>query len=805
MRNHDRGTGTLGALTWIAALAAGCGNGGQSPAAAPPRSSPDAIPDGPAGRPEPAVGRAVAVAREPARPAAPDAADPGLVPLFDFAAHLDAAHVRSRGLLVDFGTPSRHKHTLGDWKTGWRGDFTAEGTTFSYIDGAAARIYFDSLPGEEGGGRIELRARALGSRRGRVYLNGVHLGNVDLPQDGFHHAAVSFDKGVLPGRNEILLRFDGKKPAHDGRGAAIAVDYLRVVPAGAAEGPAASTVGALRSAGPGGGDDGLVLADGESVTFHLLIPSGAAVAGRVKVREGTGRATVAVTARADGGKVRELGRLEVGLQELPLSLPLEGFAGEAAAVTVAVTGGEALLAGAGLWAPKQTSEAAPGRPAAKNLVLVLIDTLRADHLPIYDPGTRVRTPHLDRLAAESMVFTRPLAQENWTKPSTATLLTGLYPETHGTKNEKHVLPRTATMLSEHLRSLGFATAGLVANGYVSSKFGFQRGWDTWTNYVREGKTNRAQFVMDDAVAWLDRRPKDKPFFLYVHTIDPHVPYIPPAKYRALYDDRPYDGPVQATQTAKLLEQVKTGAIKLNDRDKVRLEALYDGEISYHDEHLGRLYDALATAGLLEDTLIVITADHGEEFFEHGSVGHGHSMYEELLHVPLVFRLPGAASGERRATCPAEVGLVDVFPSACELLGIECPEGMEGQSLVPLLRGDAAHGWHRAAFSDFLDGQRVARLGRYKLIYRGLATTLFDLGTDPRETADLSDERPVALALMRGLLGMHQGRFVPTGEVGGRAAGDTGPRPPARKAHQAGETVIDPETRKQLEALGYMGD
>jgi arylsulfatase A-like enzyme len=802
MRRHARDLETPLAICCFAALAAGCGNGSQAPTPRPPAGAAAGSPER-ADRPEPRVGEAVSVTREAAQADPPVATEPAAVSLFDFAANLDRASVRSRGLLVDFGTPSRHKHTLGDWKTGWRGDYRDGDTTFTYIDGAAARIFFDAPPGEEGGGRIELRGRAVGGGRGRVYLNGVHLGNVDLPREGFHHAAVSFEKGLVPGRNEILLRFDAKKPAHDGRGAAVAVDYVRVVAGSEAEGPAAAAGDAFRVPGPSGGAAGLALGAGESLTFHLPIPPGAVLAGRARAREGSSRATLVVTARCDGREDQELGRLELGSAEIPLSLPLVGCAGEAAAITLAVIEGEALLSGAGLRGPAAGGDVAPGRRAAKNLVLVLIDTLRADHLPLYDRETRVKTPQLERLAAESMVFLRPMPQENWTKPSTATLLTGLFPETHGTKNEKHVLPRTATMISEHLRSLGFATAGLVANGYVSSKFGFQRGWDAWTNYVREGKTNRAQFVMDDAVAWLGRRPADKPFFLYVHTIEPHVPYMPPSKYRALYDDGLYNGPVQATGTAKLLEQIKTGAVKLSARDRVRLEALYDGEISYHDEHFGRLYDALAAAGLLEDTLIVITSDHGEEFFEHGSVGHGHSMYEELLHVPLIFRLPGAGARERGATCPADVGLVDVFPTVCELLGVECPEGLEGRSLVPLLAGDGADGWPRAAFSDFLDGQRVARLGRWKLIVRGLSTTLFDLQADPRETEDLSAKRPVALAMMLGLLGRHQGRFVPTGEVGARPAADG--KAPVRKVHKAEETEIDPETRKQLEALGYMGE
>ncbi|HUT77377.1 MAG TPA: hypothetical protein VM285_06810, partial [Polyangia bacterium] len=236
MQRHEQDTRALLAICCLAALVAGCGNGSQAPTPRPPTSAGDGSPES-ADRLEPRVGEAVSVTRK--RTAPEPVADAGTtpVPLFDFAANLERAHIRSHGLLVDFGTPSRHKHTLGDWKTGWRGDYRDGETTFSYVEGAAARIYFDTLQGEEGGGRIELRARAVGSGRGRVYLNGVHLGNVDLRQGGFQHAAVSFEKGIVAGQNEILLRFDAKKPGHDGRGAAVAVDYVRVVAGTETEGP----------------------------------------------------------------------------------------------------------------------------------------------------------------------------------------------------------------------------------------------------------------------------------------------------------------------------------------------------------------------------------------------------------------------------------------------------------------------------------------------------------------------------------------------------------------------------------------
>ncbi len=792
------------------ALIGGCGNGGQAPSPVEPDpptlvidTSHEAQLSG-----DKALGSPISATRqEPEKVVSSDR-------IYDFAANLDRAHLRSGGLLVDMGTPSRNKYTIGDWKTGWRGNFSRGDTTFSYLSGTAARIFFELGDDEAGGGAVTLRAAAVGSTRGRVYLNGKQIGVAELPREGYGHSTLEFDAGLRAGTNELLLRFNTRKPGHDRKGASIAVDYIRVETAGTGAGPAASSTGAVLLPDASGGDPDLVLRPGESLTFNVPIPVGATLRGGVRSRSQGGKGVLRVTGRVDGQASELLKELPARQNTGRLSIDLSAFGGKSMSIRFEAEGGEIVLANLGLHARMRAGARAPGKTSAKNVVLVLIDTLRADHLHAYNEETRVQTPYMDELAGESMVFERPLAQENWTKPSVATLLTGLYPETHQTKTEKNKVPRTVSLVSEHLRKLGFATAGFVANGYVSGKFGFERGWDKWTNYVREGKPNRAQFVADHSIQWLKSRPKDKPFFLYIHTIDPHVPYIPPKKYRALYDDEPYNGQVNPRNTAKLLEGVKTGAVKLSQRDKFRLEALYDGEISYHDDHLARVHRALEEEGLLEDTLIVITSDHGEEFFEHGSVGHGHSMYEELLHVPLVIRLPGASPSPqgRGARSGAEVGLVDVVPTMCDILAVDCPAEVEGRSLVKLLEGAPIDGWPQVGFSDFLDGQRVARMGRYKLIYRGLSTTLFDLEGDPNETTDLSDQLPITLATLRESLGGHQGRFVVTAVPGAPAEGgdvtdEKKVRVTPRKEpkHEQEDAKIDPETRKQLEALGYMGD
>ncbi|MCP4600682.1 MAG: sulfatase-like hydrolase/transferase [Proteobacteria bacterium] len=715
--------------------------------------------------------------------------------IFDFVSHLSSGHLRSGGLLIDFGTPARHKHTLGDWKSGWRGDFLEGETTFTYMAGNAAHIFFDVLPPEIGGAKITLRARGVGSQKGRVYLNGEYAGSFELTASDFGHATIEVTEGLKQGQNQILIRCNRRSKAGDGGKAALAVDYVRVVSAAAIRGPAAASFDAVRFPDPTGEPNSLALSGGESLTYNLPIPFSARIQGEARTRTMGEKGRIEIVAALNNGKEILLSSRDVSDRTARLNLNLDELAGESASITLRVINGEVVLRGLGLFTPKKAAKAAPGTTRAKNLVLVLIDTLRADRLSIYNDQTRVRTDYLDRIGKESMVFERALAPENWTKPSVASLLSGLYPESHQTKDDTDKLPKSVVTASEHFLGLGFATAGFVANGYVSGKFGFRQGWGTWTNYVRERKANRARFVVNDAVDWLDAHPQEKPFFLYVHTIDPHVPYIPPRKYWSLYDSGPYQGPVKPSQTAKLLEKVKTGRLKLTSRDKIRLEALYDGEITYHDDQIVRLHDALARNGLLDNTLVVVTSDHGEEFFEHGRVGHGHSLYEELLHVPLMFRLPGAKPGEG-VSSSAEVNLIDVLPTTCDILGVECPSNIEGRSLLPLLKGKARIGFPSVSFSDFLGGQRAARMGRYKVIYKGLSSALYDLKSDPKETQDLSDEQSVSLAVMRDALGGHLGRFITT---------HANNEEKKRVQHKGRKATIDPETKRQLRALGYMGE
>ncbi|MBI2892922.1 MAG: sulfatase [Deltaproteobacteria bacterium] len=712
--------------------------------------------------------------------AAPPVADEGredVAVRFDLVAHVGAAEIRRGALSIDIGSPSAAKHTLGGWRTGWGRDREDGGVTYA-IPLERGRVYF----GLDAPAVGEVRVRGKGGTL-RLTLNDEPLGSMDLSGADFREAVVPFpERAVRAGENLLAVRGDS-----------VRVDRIEIgsVAAGASVPSATELVTTARL---GAAEvPTLKVPAGTTLSYSMEVPREASLRLALGATETGAGATVRVRVAHDGQAADEVLEAPVTTgAPVPRIVELGGLAGEVVRLDLAVEGpgtSEALLVAPRVVAP--VARPATSRRQAKNVVVVLVDTLRADKLRPYNPRSRVVADSFERLVREGTIFEEAAPQENWTKPSVATLLTGLYPSSHNTKGDSSVLPAQALMLSEMLRDADFETAAFIANGYVSDRFGFDQGWQSYRNYVRQEIANKAEFIARDVLGWLDRRNPDRRFFLYVHAIDPHVPYSPPLEYIRRYDSSSYSGRVRASQTALLLEDIKTGRFEPGPRDRERLEALYDGEVTYNDERMNAIYEGLASRGLLEDTLLVFTSDHGEEFFDHGSVGHGHSLYRELLHVPLVMRLPGSVPAGLRVS--QDVGLVDVVPTVLDLAGVATPPAVQGRSLAPLLAGsppDAPAG----VLSEFLDTQRAVTSGRYKLVLKGLTPFLYDLVADPGETRNLAADRPIALRHMRALLG----RLVAGADV---------PMGLARRPRQAlprQTTTIDPETEEQLRALGYVG-
>lgn len=736
-------------------------------------SSPDPVPP-PSTTVPPVV---VADSPTPPEPSEPEGASRVR---YDLAAHLARAELRQGStLVVDFGTPGAAKYTLGGWRTRVGDDVTEGDVTASAIENVTGFLLAPS--DRDGPATLRLHARAVSDGRLTLYIDQQTIGLARLPTDGTY---ATIDVALTPerfhrGENMVQLRVPSTGAVPGVGSAGILVDWMRI---GDADDPHATDAPPSPSAllAGEGTARSLVIPDGWSLGYAMEVPEGARLRGRLR---GTG--SLDVIAVRDGAPESRIGSVTAADGGAEVDLSLASVANEIVRLDLRATGGTPRFSTPAIV----TLDGAPSRPRPhlRNVIVYLTDTLRADKLRPYRPTTRVRTPSLDAWVEHASVMLRGHSQENWTKPSVTTLLSGLFPWEHHATTEEAIVPAAVDLASERFLRDGFHTGAFIANGFCSDRFGFRQGWSTFRNYIREGLRSQSEFVAHDVLDWLDQRPADDPFFLYVHTIDPHVPYLPPAEQLAIYDPEPYEGIVDFNEDRELLERVKSGSITLNERDRAHLEALYDGEISYHDTHFGSIMEGLERRGLDDETIVVFTADHGEEFFDHGSVGHGHSVYEELIHVPLIVRIPGVTDGAQRID--DVVGLVDVLPTIYEALGRPIPDDLSGESFLPLLLGEASDA-PRASVTGFMEGWRALDVGRLKIIQRTERTTmLFDTVTDPGETHDLAAERPIAVRYARGLLGL-------------TIAGVE--RPTRRREIAAESIVIDPATQAQLEELGYAG-
>ena len=302
----------------------------------------------------------------------------------------------------------------------------------------------------------------------------------------------------------------------------------------------------------------------------------------------------------------------------------------------------------------------------KGIVLVSIDTLRRDHVGAYGyrPPT---TPRLDALAREGLTADDAVSVSSWTLPSHLSMLTSVDPAIHGGTDMRHGSGRRVPTLPALLRSAGYATQAVTSHLYVSSVYGLDEGFDRLDFH----QDRRATDVANRAIDIIDRF-GDRPFFLFLHFYDPHWHYDPPQDVRPLFA-KPYSGAI----TGRWGDFSSRSAASVSRADLDHLLALYDGEIRYTDNEVGRVFDHMAARGALRNTLVVVTSDHGEEFLEHGSWEHQKTLYEEVIRVPLIVRGPGVAV--RRE--PAPVSLLDVAPTILSWAGVALPPSFQGRSLL----------------------------------------------------------------------------------------------------------------------------
>lgn len=695
------------------------------------------------------------------------------------------AELRARGLIVDLGTVESHKYTRGIWLNGWGAPETAkDGTTYADIFSGNVDIDFTSAPGDPPPAEVVMRIKACDKARVTARLDGEPIGNADLTSEWIL-ARIPFSEApeleVKP--HSISVQVRGNCPGK----ARAQLDWIWLAEEAGAEPP--KLVERQQPLNLGGAPRRALMApDDRTYSYYMQVPEDAEL---VFDHAAKGKKTFKVTVTPDGAGRQELISAEAGKEWQEASVDLHEYAGQVVRLDLEAIGdGEAGWGEIELMVPPRDKPEIASTEPAKNVVIILIDTIRADVFePIGGQDSKVDTPEFDELTKEATVFTAAYDNENWTKPSVATVLSGLYPVTHDAKQQDDVLDRKVELLSQQLKAEGFKTGAFIANGYVSDKFGFKKGWDGWRNYIREGRSSRAEHVYDDAIAWLEEN-KDDRFFLYVQTIDPHVPYRFHEETTPGYAGD-YNGKLNKILTGKEQADLSGDHQKLNAADYDFIRALYYGEVTYHDQHMGRLLEKLRSWGLMEDTLLIITNDHGEELDDHGKMGHGHSLYDELVRAPLLIRLPGRVPAGQVLSEPVES--VDIAPTVLQVLGMNSSKDHEGVSLVSLMEGRPAQRPFYAV-TEFLKAGRSVRVGTWKMI--GTSSRwkrLYNVAEDPGEQKNLIEDAPLARRMcelhMTEALANPNKRFRQLKARTGRT-------------FKSEDVEMDPELKKQLEALGY---
>ncbi len=479
----------------------------------------------------------------------------------------------------------------------------------------------------------------------------------------------------------------------------------------------------------------------------------------------------------------------------------------------AVSVGLVVLAAVSNFVTARRLSSLPGgrQPAAgsPNIILIVSDALRCDHLSAYGYG-RDTSPNLKRLADEGTLFLNARSHGNRTIISMPAIFTSLYPSFHGAMARGKLLrplPQSRTTLAEFLQSKGYVTIGLLNNVYLKTRFGLDQGFDK-AEYFNMGRFRLGLYkllrqlrlieeprmaaaahydaheVTDVAIRWL-RRAGDRPYFLYVHYMDTHHPYVPPAEYANMFDAK--GSSARAVKlfdhTVDKLSEFDGGRIDISRDEVQQLENYYDATIRYTDAEIGRLIGEASRIAAGGETIVILTADHGDEFLEHGLIYHNNLVIEPLIRVPLIMWGPGRIPVARRIE--PLVRHIDLFPTIADLIGADPPEQVMGTSLLPLITGDKnSFVVESIAEGDFC----TALLYQNWKIVRVDSTDsyhLYDLSVDPAERTDLSasPKYSEAYAAMRERIDSYLEK--------------------ARKVRQSLEMKADDETIRELKALGYL--
>lgn len=401
----------------------------------------------------------------------------------------------------------------------------------------------------------------------------------------------------------------------------------------------------------------------------------------------------------------------------------------------------------------------PYRRPGDNVIMISLDALRTDHVGVYG-YERNTTPHIDALAQKGIVFERAYSNTTWTLPSHMSLMTSLYPSVHRVFDTDSKLPSSMRTLAEELKDNGYLNVAFTGGGFTSKVFGFDRGFDLYREKYDAKTENfgegwRLSHILEDGFRWLEEN-ADQKFFMFLHCFDTHEPFIAHS-YLAEFD-KDYDGPLKFLHNhAEFMKHfdrekyqkyisrplninvfyediINHQRIDLTDEDKDHIIALYDNEVKFVDHHFGRLTAKLEELDLLDKTIVIILADHGEELLERGRIQHSLSVYEEIIHIPLIVHIPRYTGAGRNS---ALVQMTDIAPTLLDILDIEPPKAFKGISVL-----NPKHPPNPYIVAE--QKQMVTiRAERYKLMVNRKTQEpwLFDLEVDPAERINVAESHP----------------------------------------------------------------
>jgi len=708
-------------------------------------------------------------------------------PFYDFADNLSRGELRYERSIIDFGTAAARSHL----SKGWSIDEEADRQTFVWSEGQSSTLeFFLARPRPLS---ISFRCAWFGPGKLQeltVYLNGQYVAPVALqPSWQDYHLNLPAN-GLQAGSNRLRFEYsqtwipaESDTESTDGRELAVVWDRLHFDNLPNPEPPGLSVSadsGVLKMPLDARLDYYLRIPEGSSLTFDSLrFPRsvGASLTVEIETDE-MGARTVGTFRGSQDHQSLAFGNTSPLISRLSFLVTAESGQN--------TNGSWIELAGLRLMPTTAASRDRdqPGQRYTTSrrppILIYLIDALRSDHLGCYG-YERDTSPNIDRFANDSVLFLRNIAQSSWTKASVASIFTGLTPLLHGAQDRADALPEEAETLAEILRAEGYRTAAFLANGWVTDGFSMTQGFEHRYFVNRE----RSSRLHDAFSAWLDEQGLHDSFFAYIHSVDPHAPYDPPPTHRQRFTSERIDPHLGSSQSLLELHsaELEPGQKLIQD-----LLALYDAEIAYNDEHFGELISSLKERGIYDESLIILTSDHGEEFFEHGKLQHGVNLYSEVLNTPLIIKFPKGFGASGIVSSPTQH--VDLLPTVLDLLGLVIPPEVEGWSLLPLLERDPP--W-REVFSDLnLDGNRAESVyahpwqlirsdsengeqGRFELYDHSHRSK------DERERERSSQAPIVALYLQKALDRHKENPF----------------RLPAR------EVAIDEVMERRLKALGYL--